>query len=143
MHNWLISNLGEITATVSILAFLLSLAVIAFSAARFVAGWREEQKAKRFETYYRILRIVSTGEDEFGMLKLVSQMAYIRELTKFKEYHSVTYRILGHLQADWSTRENAKTILLQELDFALRSIEKEHRIAILFKSAEYQLTELK
>lgn len=141
MYDWLADNLGNIAAATSILAFLLSFAAIAFSAARFVAGWRQAQKAGRFGTYYRVLRIVSTGVDEEGPLKLVSQMAYIHELTKFGEYHPVTYRTLKYLRADWAARENAKEFLIKEVDLALLRIERRRWLSIKLKSDEYEIVD--
>src|SRR5690554_1901018 len=101
MNEWLVKNLGDIAAFVTIAAFLVTLATLAFSAYRYVAGLRQAQEKARFMTYHRLLRIVSSGHDEQGLLKLVSQIAYIHELTNFKEYDALTYRTLRYLKHEW------------------------------------------
>lgn len=137
MYEWMTSKPGDIAALVSVLAFLLSLGTLAVSAFRYVQGLREKQEKERFEAYHRLLRIVSTGHDEQGILKLVSQIAYIHELTNFRRYDPVTYRTLRYLRKDWAERDPAKRGLLGEVDRAIARIERRRFVARLLGLEAY------
>lgn len=97
MSEYLIDNLGQLAAGVTIFAFVVSFGTLAFSAYRYVAGVRQNQEKVRFTTYHRLLRIVSTGYDEQGLLKLVSQIAYIHELTNFNGSRKNSRNPLGNM----------------------------------------------
>lgn len=137
MGDWLIEHLGDVAALVTVVAFVISFATLAFSAYRYVAGLRQAQEKTRFTTYHRLLRIVSTGHDEQGLLKLVSQIAYIHELTNFRKYDPVTYRVLRHLRQEWIQKEQNKPALAGEIDRALKRIERRRWLARIVTPDEY------
>jgi hypothetical protein len=137
MGDWLVEHLGDVAAFVTVVAFVISFATLAFSAYRYVAGLRQAQEKTRFTTYHRLLRIVSTGHDEQGLLKLVSQIAYIHELTNFRKYDSVTYRVLRYLRREWIQKENNKPALAGEIDRALKRIERRRWLARKIAPEEY------
>ena len=137
MGDWLIEHLGDVAALVTVVAFLISFATLSFSAYRYVAGLRQAQEKTRFTTYHRLLRIVSTGHDEQGLLKLVSQIAYIHELTNFRKYDPVTYRVLRHLRQEWIQKEQDKPALAKEIDRALNKIARRRWLARIVTPDEY------
>lgn len=137
MTEWLIENLGQLAAGVTVFAFVVSFATLTFSAYRYVQGVRQSQDKTRFTNYHRLLRIVSTGYDEQGLLKLVSQIAYIHELTNFKKYDPVTYRVLRYLRNEWYEKEQQKPALVGEVDRALKRIERRRWIARRLNPKEY------
>jgi hypothetical protein len=110
MWVWIHQNSNEISAVFTVFAFALSLGALAFSAVRYVSVRRDELQNQRYERYHALLRHVSTGVDINGMLKLVSQRAYIYELRHFPEYSSLTIRLLESLLEDWKVdpEQNAK-----------------------------------
>lgn len=123
MGQWIVSHLNEIGSIATVLAFLFSVAVVAFSAYRYVSLRRDELKNQRYERYHFLLRNISKGQDSEGPLKLVSQRAYIYELRHFPEYKNLTIRLLESLinesqeDADKSTKLNYE---IQETIKALR-----------------------
>nr|MBS0020873.1 hypothetical protein [Gammaproteobacteria bacterium] len=137
MSEWIVENLGQLAAGVTVFAFVVSFATLAFSAFRYVAGVRQSQENVRFTTYHRLLRVVSTGSDEKGLLKLVSQIAYIHELTNFRKYDPVTYRVLRYLRNEWLEREQQKPALFGEVDRALHRIERRRWIAMRLNQNDY------
>lgn len=137
MGDWLVEHLGDVAAFVTVVAFVISFATLAFSAYRYVACLRQAQEETRFTTYYRLLRIVSTGHDEQGLLKLVSQIAYIHELTNFRKYDPVTYRVLRYLRQEWVQKERNKPTLTGEIDRALKRIERRRWLAKIVTPGEY------
>lgn len=137
MNELIVANLGRLAAGVTVFAFAVSFATLAFSAFRYVSGLRQSQEKMRFTAYHRLLRIVSTGSDEHGLLKLVSQIAYIHELTNFRKYDPVTYRVLRYLRNEWLEREQQKPGLLGEVDRALYRIERRRWIAIRLNPNDY------
>ncbi len=101
MGSWVVSNLNEIGAVCTILAFVFSIAALAFSAYRYVSMRKDELKNERYERYHLLLRNISKGHDAEGPFKLVSQRAFIYELRHFPEYKVLTVRLLNSLREEW------------------------------------------
>lgn len=79
-------DIQDYAAVASIAVLLISMISIAFSAWKYLNIRTREQEKERFESFHRILKLISLGRDDIGPLKLVSQIAYIYELEKYPEY---------------------------------------------------------
>ncbi|WP_036302802.1 hypothetical protein [Methylotenera sp. L2L1] len=123
MWEWARQNLNEIGVACTVLAFLFSLIVLAFSAFRYVSLRRDELKNQRYDQYHELLLKISRGTDTQGLLKLASQRAFIYELRHFPEYSSLTKRLLESLLNEWKedTEKNVKlTFEVQDTIKALK-----------------------
>lgn len=116
-------NLNEIGVAFTVLAFLLSMLVLAFSAFRYVSVRRDELKNQRYEKYHSLLMKVSRGTDAQGPLKLVSQRAFIYELRHFPEYGALTRRLLESLLNDWKGDADKNATLSFEIQDTIKSLE--------------------
>lgn len=101
MWEWVSKNINDIGVAFTVLGFLLSILVLAFSALRYVAVRRYEMKSRRYEQYHSLLLKISRGADDQGLLKLVSQRAFIYELRHFPEYSALSRRLLESLLGEW------------------------------------------
>lgn len=101
MWDWVRQNLNEIGVWVTVLTFLLSVAVLAFSALHYVTVQRDELRNLRYEQYHALLLKISRGTDGQGLYKLVSQRAFIYELRHFPEYSVLSKRLLESLLSEW------------------------------------------
>lgn len=124
MWEWLIKNSNDIVILLTIFAFVVSVAVLAFSAFRYVSIRRDELKNERYNKYHSLLRDISMGADDQGPMKLVSQRAFIFELRHFPEYRKLTVRLLESLLSEW--REKPEV-------YAKLSIEIQDTITVLNK----------
>ncbi|MDI3431044.1 hypothetical protein QLG02_11965 [Aeromonas sp. V90_14] len=115
MTQWIVSHLNEIGSIATILAFIFSVAVLAFSAYRYVSLRKDELKNQRYERYHLLLRNISQGYDAGGPLKLVSQRAFIYELRHFPEYKYLTIRLLESLLSEWQEDTVKNTKLSYEI----------------------------
>ena len=122
MGQWIASHLNEIGSIATVLAFLFSVAVVAFSAYRYVSLRRDELKNQRYERYHFLLRNISKGQDSEGPLKLVSQRAYIYELRHFPEYKSLTIRLLESLINEWQEDADRSTKLNYEIQETIKAL---------------------
>lgn len=95
-------SISDIASIATIGAFLVTLISLAFSAKKYLDIKKREEEIIRFETYHKLIKTISKGTDEDGLLKLVSQLAYIYELRNFPEYKVVTINTLHILEDDWS-----------------------------------------
>ncbi|MGE0331064.1 MAG: hypothetical protein AB7P37_10240 [Ramlibacter sp.] len=100
--------LNDLAAWASVLALLAAVIPLTFSARRYLTVRSEELRKDRFDAYHRILRIASAGSDERGVLKLVSQVAFIYELRNFPEYADLTETVLEMLREEWARGEDAE-----------------------------------
>jgi len=123
MWEFVRQNLNEIGVTVTVLAFLLSVGVLAFSAYRYVTVRRDELRNQRYEQYHTLLMKVSRGTDDQGPMKLVSQRAFIYELRHFPEYSALTKRLLESLLSDWKKDPDKNAILSFEIQDTIKALE--------------------
>ena len=114
---------NDIGVAVTVFTFIVSLAVLAFSAFRYVSIRREELRNNRYERYHKLLRDISKGYDFEGPLKLVSQRAFIFELRHFPEYSPLTRRLLESLLNEWKETPEKNAILALEIQDTIRSLE--------------------
>ncbi len=122
MWDWVRQNLNEIGVWVTVLTFLLSVAVLAFSALRYVTVQRDELRNLRYEQYHALLLKISRGTDGQGMLKLVSQRAFIYELRHFPEYRVLTKRLLESLLSEWKEDPAKSAKLTFEIQDTIKAI---------------------
>ena len=122
MWDWVRQNLNEIGVWVTVLAFLLSVAMLAFSALRYVAVRRDELRNLRYEQYHALLLSVSRGTDGQGLLKLVSQRAFIYELRHFPEYSVLTKRLLESLLSEWKEDPDKSAKLTFEIQDTIKAL---------------------
>ncbi|SUI69804.1 hypothetical protein [Shewanella morhuae] len=122
MGQWIVNHLNEIGAISTILAFIFSVAVLAFSAYRYVSLRQDELKNQRYERYHLLLRNISQGHDFSGVLKLVSQRAFIYELRHFPEYKSLTIRLLESLLIEWQEDADKSTKLSYEIQETIKAL---------------------
>lgn len=118
-------DLQDIAAVATILALIVSLVSIAFSAKRYLDIREREQEKERFERYHNILKTISKGSDTQGPLKLISQIAFIAELVKYPEYSTSSQQSLRLLRDEWTTKEpeSTKNPLIVAIDEALAELE--------------------
>lgn len=109
--------------TFTVLTFVLSVAVLAFSAFRYVSLRRDELRVKRYEQYHALLLNVSRGADAQGPLKLVSQRAFIYELRHFPEYRTLTKRLLESLLSEWKEDTEKSAKLTFEIQDTIKSLQ--------------------
>lgn len=120
---WFVSNMSNIGTIATILAFVVSIVVLAFSAYRYVTIRRDELKDKRYGKYHQLIRDISTGSDGGGPLKLASQRAYLYELRHFPEYRVLTRRVLSSFVEEWGGEtDNKSTILRFEIQDTLNAL---------------------
>ncbi len=122
MWDWVHQNLNEIGVAFTVFAFLLSNTVLAFSVFRYVTVRRDELRHQRYVKYHELLSKISRGSDNQGILKLVSQRAYIYELRHFPEYSELTMRLLESLLNEWKEDPDKNTKLTFEIQDAIRSL---------------------
>jgi hypothetical protein len=122
MWEFMRQNLNEIGATFTVLAFFLSVGVLAFSAYRYVTVRRDELRNQRYEKYHALLMKVSRGTDDQGPMKLVSQRAFIYELRHFPEYSDLTKRLLESLLNDWKKDPDKNAILSFEIQDTIKAL---------------------
>ncbi len=123
MWDFVRQNLNEIGVAFTVLAFLLSIAVLAFSAYRYVTVRRDELRNQRYEQYHSLLMKASRGTDDQGPMKLVSQRAFIYELRHFPEYGALTKRLLESLLSDWKKDPDKNAILSFEIQDTIKALE--------------------
>ncbi|WP_331775448.1 hypothetical protein [Sulfurospirillum sp. 1612] len=118
-------TLSDYASIATIGAFLVTLISLAFSAKRYLDIRTREEEVFRFKTYHRLLKTISKGSDENGILKLVSQVAYIYELRNFPEYKDLTKKTLNQLRKEWSHDEasDIKPLLKEAIDDTISVIE--------------------
>jgi len=119
---WIVSHINEIGSVATILAFIFSVAVLAFSAYRYVSLRKDELKNQRYERYHLLLRNISRGHDAEGPLKLVSQRAFIYELRHFPEYKHLTIRLLKSLLSEWQEDVGKSTTLSDEVQETINAL---------------------
>ncbi|MHB0843057.1 hypothetical protein ACYCGP_09465 [Stutzerimonas nitrititolerans] len=122
MVQWIVSHINEIGSVATILAFIFSVAVLAFSAYRYVSLRKDELKNQRYERYHLLLRNISRGHDAEGPLKLVSQRAFIYELRHFPEYKHLTIRLLKSLLSEWQEDVGKSTTLSDEVQETINAL---------------------
>jgi len=115
-------NMIEIGVVFTVLAFLLSIIVLAFSAFRYVSLRKDELKNHRYEHYHSLLLKVSRGADTQGPLKLISQRAFIYELRHFPEYRALTTRLLESLLSEWKEDLEKNAKLTFEIQDTIRAL---------------------
>ena len=123
MGQWIVSHLNEIGAISTILAFIFSVAVLAFSAYRYVSLRQDELQNQRYERYHLLLRNISQGHDFGGPLKLVSQRAFMYELRHFPEYKSLTIRLLESLLSEWQEDAEKSKKLSYEIQETIKTLQ--------------------
>lgn len=96
--------------------------VLAFSAFRYVSLRRDELKNQRYEKYHTLLLKISRGVDSQGLLKLVSQRAFIYELRHFPEYGDLTKRLLESLLSEWKEDPDRNAKLTLEIQDTMKSL---------------------
>ena len=123
MAQWIVSHLNEIGSIATILAFIFSVAVLAFSAYRYVSLRKDELKNQRYERYHLLLRNISQGHDAGGPLKLVSQRAFIYEPRHFPEYKYLTIRLLESLLSEWQEDAGKSVKLSYEIQETIKALQ--------------------
>jgi hypothetical protein len=121
--DWLIKYGNDIVVLLTVIGFVVSVAVLGFSAFRYVSVRRDELTNIRYQKYHQLIRVIGKGEDAEGSMKLVSQRAFIYELRHFPEYSELTIRLLEGLVGEWKERpeiSNKLTIEIQDTISALR-----------------------
>ncbi len=124
MWEWLINNSSDIVIFITLLTFVISVAVLAFSAFRYVSIRREELRNERYEKYHKLMRDISKGYDTEGPMKLVSQRAFIYELRHFPEYKKLTVRLLEALLGEWREKPEVNAKLTLEIQDPISALEK-------------------
>lgn len=94
-------ELGDWASLAGIIGLVITLGTIAFSVYRYLSIQENQNKSERFATYHQLLDKISKGEDERGLLKSVSQIAYIHEMKNFPEYSETTEIVLNQLLKEW------------------------------------------
>jgi hypothetical protein len=122
MWEWVYKNLNEIGVAFTVLAFLLSIIMLAFSAFRYVSVRRDELKSQSYERYHSLLLKISRGSDNQGILKLISQRAFIYELRHFPEYSALTKRLLESLLSEWKEDPDKNAKLTFEIQDTIRTL---------------------
>ncbi|MEC9491944.1 hypothetical protein [Flexistipes sp.] len=122
-------ELQDLAAIATVIALVVSLVSIAFSAKRYLGIREREQEKERFDIYHALLKSVSRGTDEAGPLKLVSQIAYINELGKYNEYASTTRQALNLLRKEWAEKEpeQVKKPLIEAIDNVLADLQSRQK----------------
>ena len=122
MWEWTRQNLNDIGVVFTVFAFALSIGTLAFSAFRYVSLRRDELRNQRYERYHTLLRNISSGADADGLLKLVSQRAFIYELRHFPEYSALTKRLLESLLGEWKEDPDKNGKLALEIQDTIKAL---------------------
>lgn len=119
-------TLNDLAAWASVIALLVTVGSIAFSARRYLHIRETELKKDRFTTYHRLVRTISAGSDEHGVMKLVSQLAFVYELRNFPEYGDLTQKLLTHLREEWTPgeTEHRRAKLHEAIDGTLANLQR-------------------
>ncbi|MDE1211869.1 hypothetical protein L9W86_17895 [Vibrio aestuarianus] len=116
MGSDLITNEFTFSEIVALCSLLVPLFAFAFSSYRYVNVKRNEQAQQRFENYHGLIHKLVRGKtDGIGM---DSQRAIIYELRNYREYKSVTIRILEGLKVLWASHSE----LTKEIELTLLSL---------------------
>jgi hypothetical protein len=110
----MLKNSSEIAVLTELTAILLSIGVLAFSAWRYTSIKASELKESRFNKYHQLIKAISKGADQEGLMKIQSQRAFIYELRNFPEYKDLTIKLLKHLLDDWTHAQATNLHLLKE-----------------------------
>lgn len=116
MWNWLNTNAGVISL---ILAVVLTIGPLIFSALRYINLRADELRFKKFEIYHRLIRQLVEPEPGSDAVYIDRQIATIYELRNFPEYYEVSVRILRGLKESWAGSPLALPRLLEEIDYAM------------------------
>ncbi|EHK9055061.1 hypothetical protein V9789_004484 [Vibrio vulnificus] len=124
MLDWLAENMSEIGVIITVLAFVLSLIVLAFSSYRYVSIKRKDQMQLEFDHYHSLIAQLVGSAKSAASMKLDSQVAIVFELQlpRFKRYRPVTVRILKGLNDEWKSKTHQR--LLTEIELTIKAIEK-------------------
>ncbi|HAT8522037.1 MULTISPECIES: hypothetical protein [Vibrio] len=122
--DWLVKNATEIGVMFTVLAFVLSVGVLAFSAYKYVSIKRKDQMQIEFDHYHKLIAQLVGSDKKGTTTKLDSQVAIIYELQlpRFKRYRPVTKRILQGLHEEWKGTSHKR--LLKEMELAISAFEK-------------------
>ncbi|TKF21804.1 hypothetical protein FCV43_10815 [Vibrio genomosp. F6] len=118
MDSILVSNGFTTSEIIAFGSLLVPLFAFAFSSYRYVNVKRGEQAQQHFENYHELIhKLVTAGSDGIGM---DSQKAIIFELRNYREYKSVTIRILEWLKVSWSKHP----ALIEEIELTLANLNR-------------------
>ncbi len=119
-------TLNDLAVWATLGAFIVPLIALAFSARRWLTIRSTELKSERFQTYHKLVHSISTGTNEYGVMKLTSQIAFVFELRNFLEYSELTKTVLGLLRKEWGQKEDGekKTELLKAINETLAHLER-------------------
>ncbi len=79
---------------------------------------KTEDKQRKFETYHKLIKDLVEPDKKGKEIKLDRQIAIIYELTNYKQYYSVSKRILQGLLISW--KDNKR--LVDEINITLNYI---------------------
>jgi hypothetical protein len=116
MWNWLNTNAGVLSL---ILAVVLTLGPLIFSALRYIKLRSDELRFKRFEIYHRLVQQLVAPEPGSDVVYLDRQIAVVYELRNFPEYYEVSIRVLRGLQGSWAATGTSHQRLLEEMEYSI------------------------
>lgn len=106
-----------------IISLLGGVAAFIWSVAQFFIVRNRESRAKKFETYHRLIKELVEPPIQNGVLYIDRQCAIIFELRFLPRYFPLTRRTLLGLRQKWSDAEAQYPRLFEELDLTLQYID--------------------
>jgi hypothetical protein len=105
------------------IAIVLAVAALLWQFVQFFVTHTNDAKNRQFEAYHRLIKeLVQPSEN--GNTYVDRQCAAVFELVRFKQYRSVTVRILSGLRDEWKIQGSLHPRLAKELDLALSTLPK-------------------
>src|SRR2546427_7256901 len=114
MWNWLNTNAGALSL---LLAVVLTMGPLVFSAWRYLSLRADELRFRRFEIYHNLIRQLVAPEPGYQTPYLDRQIAAIYELRNFPEYYELSIRLLRGLKQTWANNPHPR--LLEEVDHSM------------------------
>ncbi len=103
------------------IAMVLAAGSLFWQSVQFIVTHNNDAKNRQFEAYHRLIKeLVQPSED--GKTYVDRQCAAVFELVRFKQYRSLTIRILSGLRDDWKNQGSLHSRLAKELDIALSAL---------------------
>lgn len=106
----------------NIIGLLAILAPIIWAVCQHYSSLKQEQQAKEFDNYHRLIKELVQPEKPDEPIYVDRQAAIIFELRNFKRYYPITYRTLKGLKEKW-TENKVYPRLLEEIDLTISFLE--------------------
>ncbi|MFS2003903.1 hypothetical protein ACEN9F_09785 [Duganella sp. CT11-25] len=108
---------------------VLALIPLAWATFGWISIKKQENAARQFETYHRLINDIVDNGGTNGVPKVDRQIAAIFELRKFRPYFPISFRILTALKATWTLPSSAiHNRLTHEIQLTLDYIEDRKRL---------------